>query len=264
MSPERPLKGKRVVITRPRAQAEAFSRLLRASGAEVVELPTIEIVEPSDWSPVDVALQHLSSYRIAIFTSANGVARFLGRMRQRGHASEELRDLQLVAIGPATADALTSCGLDVDIVPEEYRAEGVVEVVARAAGGRLDGIRVLLPRALKAREVLPEGLRALGAEVDVVPVYRTTLPAGGRERAATVFRERVDVITFTSSSTVQNFLRLMGPEETGRMLHGVAVACIGPITAETAQANGLEVSILPGEYTVEALHHALERYFRTG
>jgi uroporphyrinogen III methyltransferase/synthase len=263
VSREGDLEGLRVVVTRPRAQAAAFTRLLEGSGAEVIELPTIEIVEPADWGPADEAMDRLGSYRMGVFTSANGVRRFLDRLSSRGHPLDRVRALRLVAIGPATAGALQSRGLEVEIVPEEYRAEGVVDAVATAAGGSLAGMAVLLPRALEAREVLPEGLRALGAQVDVVPVYRTVLPEGGVERAQEVLRAGVDVITFTSSSTVTNFVRLIGAERIPGVLGGAVIGCIGPITGATAQAAGLEVVIQPRDYTVEGFHAALVEHFRS-
>jgi uroporphyrinogen III methyltransferase/synthase len=262
VSPEGSLAGLRVVVTRPRGQAAAFTRLLEGSGAEVIELPTIEIVEPEDWGPADRAMDRLGSYGMGVFTSANGVVRFLDRLESQGHSLEEFRSLRLVAIGPVTARALEARGLAVEIVPAEYRAEGVVDAVAGLGAGSLEGMSVLLPRALEAREVLPESLRALGARVDVVPVYRTVLPERGRERAAEILQAGVDVITFTSSSTVRNFVRLVGAEHVPEALGGAAVGCIGPITAVTARAAGLAVDIQPREYTVEGFHAALVDHFR--
>ncbi len=261
MSQTRPLHDVRALVTRPRAQAVALCQLLQSSGADVVAVPTVEIVEPEEWTPVDAAVRCLSSYELAIFTSANGVERFLGRMQAQGQAEEDLGALQLVAIGPATAEALRSRGLDVQIVPEEYRAEGVVDAVVADRSAGLEGLRVLLPRALKARAVLPDRLRELGATVDVVPVYRSIIPPGTGPRLQEAFEERLDLVTFTSSSTVDHFIQLVGPGQVQELLARTVVACIGPITAGTATRGGLQVTVLPQDYTVESLHRAVVRYF---
>jgi uroporphyrinogen III methyltransferase/synthase len=224
-----------------------------------VELPTIEIVEPPDWEPADAALERLGSYAMAIFTSVNGVERFLERLVQRGGDLGPLRAMRLVAIGPATAAALTARGLEVAIVPKAYRAEGVLEAIDAAADVR--DSRVLLPRAMEAREVLPEGLRAMGARVDVVPVYRTRLPDVDRGTAERLLHG-IDMITFTSSSTVRNFVRLVGEDRAVGILAGAAVGCIGPITGETARDSGLRVDVQPEDYTVEAFHDAIVDFFR--
>lgn len=255
------LKGVRVLVTRPRAQADAFARLLEKSGATVLVLPTVEIVAPQDWSAADEAMRRLADYRMLIFTSANGVERFLARLEEQGKSPETLRRMQCVAIGPATADAARASGLNVGIVPQVYRAEGVVQAVAEAVGDDLQGLKILLPRALKAREVLPQELRKLGARVDVVPVYRSVVPEEAGRRLRECLDAGVDLATFTSSSTVHNFARLVEQEGLGPRLQDVVVACIGPITADTATANGLEVSISPREYTVESLYQAVVEYF---
>jgi len=262
MTASRPLEDVRALVTRPRAQAASLCRLLQRSGAEVLAIPTVEIVEPEDWTPVDAALRSLGRYDMAIFTSANGVERFLQRLELQKQDLQELAGLQLVAIGPATAESLRSSGLSVAIVPEEYRAEGVVDAVVAARSTGLAGLRVLLPRALKARQVLPDQLRELGATVDVVPVYRSIIPPGTGQRLQDAFEERVDLVTFTSSSTVRHFIKLVGQELAQEVLAGTVVACIGPITAATATEAGLEVAVLPQEYTVESLHQAVVRYFQ--
>jgi uroporphyrinogen III methyltransferase/synthase len=218
----------------------------------VLAVPTVEIVEPEDWTPVDAAVRCLSDYDMAIFTSANGVERFLQRMQAQGHAEEDLGGLQLVAIGPATAEVLRSRGFNVQIVP------------AAARSASLEGLRVLVPRALKARAVLPDGLRQLGAKVDVVPVYRSIIPPGTGPRLQEAFEERVDLVTFTSSSTVDNFIQLVGAEQVQELLARTVVACIGPITAATATEGGLRVTVLPQDYTVESLHQAVVQYFQAG
>ncbi len=264
MSQGRPLRDVRALVTRPRAQAATLCQLLQSSGADVVAVPTVEIVEPEEWTTVDAALGCLSSYDMVIFTSANGVQRLLGRMQVQGHAEEDLGGLQLVAIGPATAEVLRSRGFDVQIVPEEYRAEGVVDAVVAARPAGLEGLRVLLPRALKARAVLPDRLRRMGATVDVVPVYRSIIPPGTGRRLQDAFEERVDLVTFTSSSTVDNFIQSVGSGQVQELMARTVVACIGPITAGTATRGGLQVTVLPQDYTVESLHRAVVRHFRPG
>ncbi|MGD8377628.1 MAG: uroporphyrinogen-III synthase [Acidobacteriota bacterium] len=254
-----PLHGVRILITRARAQAGEFCHRLQEAGATVVELPTIEIVEPEDWGPADRAIDRLGSYELAIFTSANGVDRFAARLRQRGLDMTALGGARVLAIGPATAAALREAGLGTS-VPEEYRAEAVLEMARGILAGRAGKVQVLIPRALEAREVLPDGLRKLGARVDVVPVYRTVVPEGSAERLAGALDAGVDCVTFTSSSTVRNLLQLLPDGDPGP-LDGVAIACIGPITADTARGTGLRVDIQPDRYTIEGLVEALVRHF---
>lgn len=253
-----PLHGVRILVTRARPQAGDFCRRLQEEGATVVELPTIEIVEPEDWGPADRAIDRLASYDLAIFTSANGVERFAARLRRRGVDLAVLEGARVLAIGPATAASLREAGLGTS-VPEEYRAEAVLEMAAAILADRAGRMRVLIPRALEAREVLPDGLRKLGASVDVVPVYRTVIPVGSGDRLAAALRDGVDCVTFTSSSTVRNLLQLLPDGDPGR-LEGVVVACIGPVTADTARAAGLRVDIQPDRYTIDGLVGALIRH----
>ena len=269
MPPTSPLRGIRVLVTRARPQAAGFVRRLQDAGAEVVELPTIAIRDPDDWSPVDAAIARLSGYSMVIFTSVNGVERFLARLRTQGRGEDALRGRHLVAIGPATAAALEEHGMPVEAVPDEYRGEAVLQVAEGLLGladGRrsADEIRVLIPRARQARDVLPDGLRGLGAIVDVVPVYRTIMPEGGSERLLEVLRAGVDCVTFTSSSTVRNFVRMAGAAGLEALRRGVAVACIGPISAGTAREAGISVAVEPDEYTVDGLCQALAAFYGDG
>jgi uroporphyrinogen III methyltransferase/synthase len=227
----------------------------------VVELPTIALAPPASWKPLDEAIRQLESYDWLVFTSANGVDGFFARLRRHRRHAKTLRGFRLAAIGPATARALRARGLRPNVVPDEFRAEGLL---AALRGVRWGGQRVLLARAAKAREVLPRELRRRGARVKVVPVYQTILPKQSRERARKIFTRKAkpEAVTFTSSSTVKNFFALKGRAWARRALQGVAVATIGPVTSQTARALGLRVSVEANPYTVPALVRALERYFR--
>ncbi|HET8576213.1 MAG TPA: uroporphyrinogen-III synthase [Methylomirabilota bacterium] len=263
MSPEvqsaRPLAGRVILITRAREQAGRFAAMLEEAGGQVLLVPTIAIEPPDSWAPLDEALAHAERYRWAIFTSVNGVDMVRRRLAESGRASEVLAQCLVAAIGPATAEALRDWGLRAEVVPDEYVAEALVDRLRPLIQA---GDRVLLARAAQTRDLLVRELTALGAEVTEVPAYRTR---AATERADTI-REalaggRVDVVTFTSSSTVKNFAALFRPAELGRLLAGVTVACIGPITRATAAAHGLQTHIMPEEYTIPALAGAIVTYF---
>lgn len=253
------LAGRRIVITRRAEQAGALRRALEARGARVIEFPTIALALPRSWKPADKAIGRLDRYHSVIFTSVNGVERFLARLRRHDTARRALTRARLAAIGPATARALRACGFRVSVVPDDYRAEGLLKALGRGWRGR----RVLLARAAKARDVLPRMLRRRGARVDVVAVYRTVVPRTSRSRIANVFGDaKPDAITFTSSSTVRNFFALLGRKRARRALRGVAVASIGPVTSRTVRALGLKVAVEAKPYTVAALVRAIDSYFR--
>lgn len=258
--PAKPLTGRRIVITRRREQAGGLRQALRGRGATVVELPTIALAPPRSWRPLDTAIARLRHYHWIVFTSANGVEFFFSRLRRLKKDRQELCRARLAAIGPATAAALRARGVRADVVPEEYRAEGLLRALRNE---RWRGQRVLLARAAQAREVLPRELRRRGARVDVVEAYRTVLPSVSRRKLRRIFGQRPDAITFTSSSTVRNFLALLGRGGARRALEGVAVATIGPVTSGTARGLGLKVAMEARPHTVPALMQAIERYFRT-
>jgi uroporphyrinogen III methyltransferase / synthase len=256
----RPLFGRTVVVTRAREQASDFKTLLQQLGARCIEFPTIAIEPPTSWEALDQAIGHLSSYHWVIFTSVNGVLFFMQRLRAAGLDVRELKGVRLAAIGPKTAEALQSCGLRLDLVPGEYRAEAVLEGLGQDA---VQGQRVLLPRALEARDILPDTLRQWGARVDVVASYRTVLPDHHSAEVLTALRRgQIHCVSFTSSSTVSNFFRLFQQDEILPALQGVAIACIGPITAQTAEKYGLKVDIMPRDYTITALATAIQDYFQ--
>ncbi len=263
MSVAGPLAGRKIVVTRSRAQARALRELLEADGADVIEVPAIRIAPPDDYGPVDAAIDRLAEYQWIVFTSQNAVGAFIDRLLQaRAGGAEDLNRLRIAAIGPATARALLAHGLRPSLAPERFVAEALVDAFAREAvaggvPGDLRGTRVLLPRAAEARSVLPDGLRALGASVDVVAVYRVEVE---RDQPPEVWRRLsgLDAVTFTSPSTVRNLVELMGAE-TSRLLGGALVACIGPVTAAAAQACGLTVGLVADTYTVPGLAEALRR-----
>ncbi|MBM4438816.1 MAG: uroporphyrinogen-III synthase [Candidatus Rokubacteria bacterium] len=256
----RPLQGRTVVITRAAAQAQKFVDLLEAQGARVLAAPTIAIEPPPSWEALDAALDTIDSFAWVVFTSVNGVAMVDRRVTARRHGWTGIGRRRVAAIGPATAEALAEHGVRADVVPGEYRAEGLV---ARLRAELRPGDRVLLPRAAQTRDVLVQELRRAGAEMVDVPVYvtRKVEREAGRLRAA-LASGSVHVVTFTSSSTARNFAELFSDDERRALLSGVTVASIGPITAATAAEYGLTTDVMPGEYTIPALTRALVEYFR--
>lgn len=256
----RPLFGKRILVTRAQDQAPELSALIAAQGGEPVEVPTIQIVPPADWTALDQAIAQLSRYQWLVFTSVNGVRPFMDRLRGLGKDARALAGMRICCIGPRTAEALARFGLSADVVPAEYQAEGVIAALS-AAG--IAGQRVLIPRAEVARELLPQELTALGAQVDVVTAYRTILPPVERESVKDLLRHgEIAVATFTSSSTVKNFCSIFEhQDEMRKLMNGCLIACIGPITAKTARELGLQVTITAAENTIPALVDALVRYF---
>ncbi|MCE5333510.1 MAG: uroporphyrinogen-III C-methyltransferase [Desulfobacteraceae bacterium] len=255
----RPLFGRNIVITRAREQASDFRAALEELGANCIEFPTIAIAPPPSWGPLDEAVQRIASYDWVIFTSVNGVHCFMDRLLAAGKDTRELKGVRLGAIGPKTAEALETLKLRPDLVPSEYRAEAILDALS---GEELRGKRFLLPRAMVAREILPEKLQEWGAQVDVVPAYQTVLPEAEAPGMAKLFREdAVDCLTFTSSSTVSNFFELLGKEDILEHLNRTAVACIGPITADTAKKFGLKTSIMPSVYTIRGLIDSILTHF---
>jgi uroporphyrinogen III methyltransferase / synthase len=258
----RPLYGRRIVVTRARAQASGFLERLRDMGADAVEVPVIAVEPAAEQRDLDAALDRLAQPhpggRWAVFTSANAVDLVWAAIERSARDARDMAGVRLVAIGPETAAALARHGLRADMVPAEYVAEAVADAML-AAG--VDGAHVWLPRAAMARDVLPDRLRDAGAEVDVLPLYRTILPA---DAAATLHaaldQHPVDAVTFTSSSTVHHFLRALD----GRPFPpGAIAACIGPITARTAEEAGLPVGVVAAEYTTTGLAAALAAHFAT-
>ncbi|MFH1646497.1 MAG: uroporphyrinogen-III C-methyltransferase [Chloroflexota bacterium] len=253
----RPLFGKRILVTRARRQASALSRLLAERGAQPVELPAIDI-QAADYGELDRAAANLGNYHWIIFTSVNGVEAFWERLQHLERDSRTLGGLRIGAIGPATAQALEAKGITPDYIPEVYTSEGVVAGLKKQ---NVTGQRFLLPRADIADKELAQGINRLGASVHEVTAYRTLPATEAVTRAKQMITSgEIDIVTFTSSSTVSNLLAAFGEEPLA--ISRARVACIGPKTAETAARAGLNVDIIAGEQTVAGLVAAIEEYFR--
>jgi uroporphyrinogen III methyltransferase/synthase len=254
-----PLFGRRIAITRTREQAGALREQLTALGAEVIEIPTIEIRDPASWEPLDSAIRRLEEFDYLLLTSANGARNFLRRLRACGRDVRDLKGLIIGAIGPATAEEFVKSGVKVDLTPRAYVAEGLLE----ALGDRgLHGKAFLIPRAKVARDLVPRVLMEKGGRVEVVEAYETVvpqLPVGELQRLLT---PPPDLITFTSSSTATNFAKLAGENEVAELLRGAAIASIGPITSQTIRKLGLTVTIEAKQSTIPGLVRAIERHLR--
>lgn len=260
-----PLFGKRVLVPRASAQAGAMAQQLRDAGAEPVIAPAIRIAPPEDPEPLARAVRDVGRYGWAAFTSANGVAAFFRELREQGGDARRLGGVSVAAIGPATAASLREHGVAPDVIAREFVGEAVADaILARHGhdGGRGGPLKVLLARAAVARDALPERLRAAGAEVDVVAAYRTLppLPEDAARLRGLITEGGVDVVTFTSSSTVEHTLAALG-EGAAAALANVVVASIGPITSDTARARGVRVDVMAESYTTEGLIAALAARF---
>jgi len=255
----RPLLGKRIVVTRAREQASDLVKRLSDLGAACLEYPTIRVVPADDAKPLNDAIENLSTYDWIVFTSVNGVKYFFERLFDLGRDVRALNRLRTAAIGPVTAEQLFAHGLKSDIIPGNYRAEAVVEAFRKED---LKGKKILLPRAAEARPVLPDELRKMGAQVDEVTAYLTEkVQANAGQLVEQLAAKTVDLITFTSSSTVKNFKALLPSENFKDLIAGVTVASIGPITTDTAVESGFEVQITAGSYTIPGLCDAILNYY---
>ncbi|MBV9181897.1 MAG: uroporphyrinogen-III synthase [Acidobacteria bacterium] len=265
--PKRLLAGVRILVGRARQQASSLSAGLQALGAEVIEIPLIEIRKPRSYKALDNALGRLSTYDWLILTSVNGVEALVKRIEYLALTKEHFKHLHIAAIGPSTREHIERLGLKVSVVPARYIAESVVESLQ----GKIEGKQVLLVRARIARDVIPRQLKRMGAHVDTVVAYETVAPASSGARLRSVMADRSQrphVVTFTSSSTVRNFLALLGPAASsgiGRkllgdktLLHGALCASIGPITSATLAECGLAADIEAKDYTVDGLIRAIQ------
>jgi uroporphyrinogen-III synthase len=257
--PARELSGVRVLVGRARHQAGALSAALQKLGAEVLEIPFIEIRKPHSFKPLDSALQRIGNYDWLILTSVNGVEAMWERMAKLKLRKSNFTHLRIAAIGPATKRAIEQRGVKVDVVPREYIAESVV----RSLKKKVKGTRVLLVRAKVARDVIPMELRKAGATVDVVEAYETVVPKASRPRLRKALenpRRRPHLITFTSSSTVRNFVQLIGlSNKKHNALDGILMASIGPVTSSTLRECGLRADIAAQEFTIPGLVQAIRK-----
>lgn len=256
---KKPLFGKKVLVTRTRQQASKLSKQIEALGGEAIEFPTIKIVENNDFKDIDRAIGEVDKYKWIIFTSVNGVKYFFDRMKKLDFDIRLLKKAKLCAIGPATAKALDDMGLMVEYVPEEYRAEAIVDILKDKIQ---PGDHVLLPRADIARKILVEELRKLGANVNNIAIYKTVIPNHDRGELIKLLKEKsIDVITFTSSSTARNFCEILGKDNLN-LIKGITIAAIGPITADTSKELEVKVDIIAKEYNIPGLVNAILEHYK--
>lgn len=258
-----PLAGKRVLITRAAHQVAPFVHLLHQQGASAEAVPVIEIIAPVSWQPLDQALTQLSQYRYVILTSVNAVQSVYQRMKHLGLLDQLSGDVsspvQWVCVGPKTAQALQELGRDTDLQPQQYRAEAVIELLCQQG---VEGAKVLYPRAQLARELIPTQLTKAGALVDDPIAYQTVPAASGGEQLRTLFNQRqVDVVTFTSSSSVENFVALLG-DDAASLTQSLVMVSIGPLTTATALRLGLHIDVEPQDYTLDGMVSALLDFYR--
>jgi uroporphyrinogen III methyltransferase/synthase len=253
------LNGKRVLVTRAKAQAASLVDALVAVGAKPVAVPVIRIAPPADPEMLARAVARVNDYDWLVFTSVNGVEVFFA---ERSRFQSKPIGAKIAAIGPSTAEALRAHGVTAEVIPDEYRGEAVAEAIRLRSGASLREASILLPRAAGAREALPEMLREAGARVDVVEAYRVLAPQpeDGERLCDLLQRGEIDVATFTSSSTVSNTVAMLGAQAVS-LLTPLVVASIGPITTETAKKHSLRVDVTASEYTIQGLVAALQSYF---
>jgi len=260
---KRPLFGKHIVVTRTREQASELVAMLEEDGADCLEYSTINIEPVEDYSVLDLELAAIGSCDWLLFTSLNAVTYFFRRLQERGLDSRSLAGPKIAVVGRATGEELRKYGISVDLVPEKFTGEGLAEALV---GEGMTGKKVLLPRALVARDVLPQTLQKAGAEVIVAPVYRNVAPEGRKDQLRQELEDKkIDMVTFTSSSTVTNFLTMVdaaSPEELQQLMVGVDIAAIGPITSKTVEDSGLQVTVQPERYTIPDMVNAIVDHYR--
>ncbi len=258
---KRPLFGKRIVITRARAQASSLVSMLSRLGAHCIEIPSIQIVPPQDLDPLKKSIENISKYDWLVFTSVNGVKFFFDTLFDMGKDVRILGHLKFACIGPVTKERLRDFGITSDILPETYRAESVIDAFSMV---EIKDKKVLLPRAKKARTILPEELTKMGARVDEVTAYETRLDDEGKEELIALLESNeIDAVTFTSSSTVSNFMSMLESKDTKKLLKNVVTASIGPITSDTARSLDIEPAIEAKEYTIQGLVDSLLAYYES-
>lgn len=246
---------KKILVTRAQNQAIDFADILEEKGFETILFPVIEFAPPRDKTSLQAVAQKLETYDWLILTSANCVKYFIQALQSEGKSVSDLNDLKVCAIGPKTADAARYVGLKTSLIPKSYQAEGIIETL-KSLG--MEGRNILFPRAEEGRDILPDGLRIIGANVDLVPVYRAVRPEGLEGALESILKEGIDVITFTSASIVKNFMQILG-EENKKLLKGAKIACLSDITAGAAEQCGLKTDILPEENTTLSLAEAIRK-----
>lgn len=258
------LSGKKIVITRARSQAGELVAALERLGAAVVEFPTIKTTALHSYQKLDYSLERIDAalakglvhYEWIIFTSTNAVRFFIGRLVETGRPITSFTGAKIAAVGPGTAKKLKDAGVRIDLIPQDNKAEGLIQAFSVLA---VKGRRMLLPRALNARDLLPDALMRMGAIVDVAPCYQTVADETGVANIKAALETGVDIITFTSSSTVQNFLGLLRDIDMPAALKNVKLVYIGPIAAGTARQLGLSVAAVAEPHTVKGLVKAIEQ-----
>jgi len=254
----RPLFGKRIVVTRTREQASELVSLLEENGASCLEHATISIEPPDSWQQTDQAIAQLATFDWLVFTSINAIHAFFKRLQEQGHDCRKLHGVKIAAVGRVTADCLLQYGLRADLLPAEYTGEGLVAALSKTD---VTGKKVLIPRAMKARKVLENGLAEAGATVTIAPVYQNVPPLSeGQQLREELKAEKIDMVTFTSSSTVRNFVDMLDCKDNRalqELLDGVMIAAIGPITGQTVREYGLAVHVQPETYTIPAMVQAI-------
>ena len=259
---KRPLFGKRIVVTRTREQASELMAGLEENGANCLEYSTIQIEPVDSYDELDEELERLHEYHWILFTSLHGVRYFFDRLHEKGLDARSLKGPSVAAVGNATADLLLKYGIRADLLPSVFTGEGLAETLLDQG---VEGRNILIPRAEKAREILPETLRGAGAQVTVIPVYKNVAPQGKQQELRDDLESgKVNMVTFTSSSTVRNFLAMVGGdggEDVKQLMEGVAIAAIGPITAKTVTDNGLQVDIQPENFTIPDLVQSIVGYY---
>jgi len=266
---KKPLFGHRILVTRE--HLEGFEPLEELA-AEILAFPTIEIVPPQNYDELDNSINRIETYNWLIFTSRNGVKYFFKRLFEKDRDIRDLKGIKICAIGSRTAKEIKQYGLKVDLVPEQFRAEGLIEAITDMqkrevkSGGRipgskiLQGVRFLLPRAEVAREIFPEAVRELGGEIDVPVVYRTIKPESHGKRLRRFLKEgKITIATFTSAATFNNFMDMVG-KDAEKLLKGVAIGVIGPVTAKAVEKAGLRVDIMPRESTIDEMVSEIIRW----
>lgn len=256
---KRPLFGKRIVITRARAQASSLASKLSKLGALCIEIPTIQIVAAEDTAPLKKSIENIKNYDWLVFTSVNGVKFFFDTLFDMSHDVRVLGHLKFACIGPVTKERLKNYGIISDILPETYRAESVIDAFSTV---EIKDKKILLPRARQARTILPEELIKMGAQVDDIAAYETILNTDGKKDLISLLENNgIDAITFTSSSTVSNFMSLLESKDIKKLLENVVIASIGPITSDTAKSFDIEPDIEAKEFTIQGLVNSLMAYY---